>query len=100
MSEEKERDRGTEGEIPAPIHRGWRSEKKTEERKTERNSQRVPNPATLEHSVASYDAQGSYGEPIRFTHPVYRWGLGVIIYLFIYYIESVQIREQYPRKGV
>ena len=24
-----------------------------------------PNLATLDHSVASYDAQGSYGEPIR-----------------------------------
>ena len=32
--------------------------------KKERNKERDPNPATLDHSVVSYDPQGSHGEPI------------------------------------
>ena len=32
----------------------------------ERNRERVPNAATMDHLVASYDAQGSYVEPIIF----------------------------------
>ena len=36
--------------------------------KKKRNRGRVPIPATLDHSVASYDAQKSYDEPIRFTY--------------------------------
>ena len=35
----------------------------------ERSREQVPSPATLEHSVASYDAQGLYSEPILFTSP-------------------------------
>ena len=31
------------------------------------NREQVPNPATLDHSVTSYDMQGSYGEAILFT---------------------------------
>ena len=42
-----------------------RTENRSEQK--ERNWEWVPNPATLDHSVASYDAQGSYGEPIIFT---------------------------------
>ena len=40
-----------------------------EEQKKEkqRNREWVLNPATLDQSVVSYDAQGSYGEPINFT---------------------------------
>ena len=59
-------------EISNPIpgnegtHRGRRNEWKTE-----RNGERVPNPATLDHLVASYDVQGSYGKPIRFIHMGY-----------------------------
>ena len=33
----------------------------------ERNRDLTPNPATLDHSVASYDQQGSYGKPILLT---------------------------------
>ena len=36
--------------------------------KRKKNRERVPNQATLDHSVTSYDVQGSYGEPICFTH--------------------------------
>ena len=38
----------------------------------ERNGERVPNPATLDNSVASYDVQGSYGEPVLVTPPAHR----------------------------
>ena len=71
-SEEKERDRTTEGETPNPIpgnwctHWGWRAERKTEENKKKETGSGSPNPGTLEHSVASYDAQGPYDEPIIF----------------------------------
>ena len=37
------------------------------EREKRKKKERHPNPATLEPSVASYDPQGSYGEPIFFT---------------------------------
>ena len=40
-----------------------RKGKKKEEQK-ERNGERVSNPATLAHLVASYDPHESYGEPI------------------------------------
>ena len=35
-----------------------------EEQNEEQNKERTPNPATLDHSVASYNPQGSWGEPI------------------------------------
>ena len=55
-----------------------------QKKEKERNREQVPNPATLDYSVASYDAQGSYGEPILFTSPprptgghyIYIWGGG------------------------
>ena len=42
---------------------------RTEKRRLqkERNREWVPNPATLDHSVTSYDKQGSYGEPFLFV---------------------------------
>ena len=40
----------------------------------ERNKEQVSNPATLDPSVASYDLQGSYDEPI------------LVIYIYIYII--------------
>ena len=39
-------------------------EQNRKQKRRKRNRERVPNPAILDHSVASYDAQGSYGEPI------------------------------------
>ena len=42
-----------------------RTENRREEK--ERNRERDPNPATLDHSVTSYDAQGSFSKPILFT---------------------------------
>ena len=71
-SEEKERDQGTEGKTPNPTlgnwctHRGWRTEQKKKKKQ-----EWVPNPATLDHSVASYNVKGSYGEPILFN-PAHR----------------------------
>ena len=50
--------------------------------KKERKRERVPNPATLDHSVTSYNVRGLYGEPLR-SNPnrqhsriLYRWGSG------------------------
>ena len=40
-----------------------RKGKQTKKEK-ERNRERDPNPATLDHLVASYDPHGSYGGPI------------------------------------
>ena len=48
-----------------------------QKKERERNRERVPNPSTQDHSVASYDAQESYGEPILFTSPAHR---GIYIY--------------------
>ena len=90
----KQKDRGTEGETPHPnpdnvcAHGGRRTEK-IEQKKIEaqrakprtpipatdaligdegqtgkRNKELVSTPNTLDPSVASYDPQGSYGEPI------------------------------------
>ena len=44
---------------------GQNGKQKRTERKKE--TECVPNPANLVHSVSSYDAQGSYGETILFT---------------------------------
>ena len=56
-------------------------EQNGKQKRTKRKKQGVvPNPATLDHSVASYDAQGSYGEPIHFNPPPSTQGY---IYLFI-----------------
>ena len=52
---EEERDRGTENDAFIGDE---------EQRKTEQRKKLEPNPATLDHSVASYDPQESYGEPI------------------------------------
>ena len=46
-----------------------------------RNRELVLNPAILNHSVASYDVQGSYGEPILFTPSAQK---GVYIYIFFF----------------
>ena len=63
MGEErrKERDRGTEG-----------MKNRTENRRRKKNWERATNPATKDHSVTSYDAQGSYGETTLFTSPAHR----------------------------
>ena len=47
-------------------------EQSGKQKKKKKNREQVPNPDTLDHSVTSYDAQGSYGELIRFTHPAHR----------------------------
>ena len=41
-------------------------EQNGKQKRAKRNRERVPNPATLLPSVASYNAQGSYGKPILF----------------------------------
>ena len=41
-------------------------------KRKKRNREWYPNPATLDYSVASYDMQESYGEPILFTSPAHR----------------------------
>ena len=53
------------GQLMRSYGRKIRTENKREQK--ERNRERFPNPANLAHSVVSYDAQGSYGEPIIFT---------------------------------
>ena len=77
MREVKERDRGIEGGPLKPIpgidaRIGDEEQNGKQKKEKERNKERVPNPATQDHSVASYDAQGSYGEPILFTSPAHR----------------------------
>ena len=56
---------------------GMKSSTENRREQKERNREQVPNSATLDHSVASYDAQGSYGEPILFTSPAHR-GNGLV----------------------
>ena len=58
-----------------------RMEKRREQK--ERKRERVSNPATLDHLVASYDTQGSYGEPILFT-PGPKGGKKKKKYIYIY----------------
>ena len=62
--EKKERDQGTSRAID-PL-RGRRAKWKTEGNK-KKETRAIPKPATLNYSVASYDAHGTYGEPILFT---------------------------------
>ena len=65
-----ERDRGTEGETPTPsraIDAFIGNEEHNGEQKKEKKRKKQgpgPNPATLDHSVASYDPHLSYGTPI------------------------------------
>ena len=47
-------------------------EQNGKQKRTKRNSERVTNPAILDHSVASYDAQGSNGELIHLTPQAHR----------------------------
>ena len=51
-------------------------------KKKKKKKQRAPNPATLDHSVASYDPQGLHGKPILLTSPGYKGDkyLFIIIY--------------------
>ena len=74
--EGKERDRGTEGETSYPNQGKWRAhrgqkKKKQKENLKKKNGARSPNPATLDPSVASYDPQGSHGDPILSTTLLY-----------------------------
>ena len=65
-----ERDRGTQGETPNPVPgNSQEMQSRTENRREqkERNRELVPNPATPDHSVASYDTHGSHGEPNLLT---------------------------------
>ena len=81
MSEKSEEKKGVEvqkGKPPAPtrainalIGEEEQNEKQKKEQK-ERNRERAPNPAALDYSVASYDPQGSYGEPILLTTQAHR----------------------------
>ena len=48
---------------------GGEEQKGKRKRTKERKWEWLPNPATLDYSVTSYDAQGSYGEPIHFPLP-------------------------------
>ena len=42
---------------------GEKKQNGKQKRTKERNRERFPNPAAMDHSVASYDAQGSFCEP-------------------------------------
>ena len=59
---------------------GDEEQNEKQKRKKEKNRERVPNPTTLDHSVASYDTQGSYGHPILLTppHPGLKGGIAHI----------------------
>ena len=85
MGEEKKRDQGTEGGPPKPIPvidaRIGDEEQNGKQEGKRKNREWVPKPATQDHSVASYDAQRSYGEPILFTSPAHR---GYIYYYYFY----------------
>ena len=48
---------------------GEEEQNRKQNEKEERNKERVPSPATLDHLVTSYDAQGSYCERIPFNPP-------------------------------
>ena len=72
------------GRTPKPIlginvHIGNEEKNGKHKKEKERNWERVPNPATQEHSFASYDMQGSYSEPILLTSPAHR-GKDIYIY--------------------
>ena len=73
-SEEKERDRGTVGEILYPIpgnlaHTGdeQKDGKQKKNKKKETGSGAHNNPASLGHLVTHYDPHGSFCEPILNT---------------------------------
>ena len=42
-------------------------EENEKQKNKKKEMEQVPNPATLDNSIASYYAQGSYGQPIHFT---------------------------------
>ena len=71
---EEKKDWVTEGETLHPNPRNWctnwawRTEGKKDER-TKKETERVSVPATLKPSVAFYNPQGSYSEPILVTPP-------------------------------
>ena len=44
--------------------------------------ERIPNPATPDHSVASYDTQGSYGEHFLLTPPAQSAGLSLSLSVY------------------
>ena len=68
-------------EEKGPRHIGWNTQNHTRQlmcskgmksrEQKERNREQVPNPATQDHSVTSYDVQGSYGET-SFYPPAHR----------------------------
>ena len=60
-SDEQEKDRGIPG--------NWRAHKRrrTNGKTAEETKKRTPNPATLDHSVASYDPQGSMISPTLYN---------------------------------
>ena len=73
-SQEKERDRGKEGEAPKPSRAtdmliGDEEQNKKQKKLKTQKQGASPNPSTMDPSAASYDPQGSYGDPIRVTQP-------------------------------
>ena len=55
----------------------------------ERNREQVPNPATLDPLITSYDLQGTYGEHILVTSPAHKGKntkkkIYIYIYIYIY----------------
>ena len=46
---------------------GEEEQKRKQKEEKKKNRERFPNPATLDHLIASYDPQESYSEPILST---------------------------------
>ena len=51
------------------IHALIEEEKQNGKQENKNKNEQFSNSATLDHSVVSYDVQGSYGGPIHFTSP-------------------------------
>ena len=81
-NEDKESDQATEDETSYSnpgngcAHRGRRTQQKTE---IVKKMERVLNPVTLDHSVASYDPEGSYRERILLIPVTLPTGGGVTV---------------------
>ena len=56
-----------------------------EQKRTKKETELVSNPPILDHSVSSYDPQGSYGEPILLTSRAHRRNIYIYIYIFIFF---------------
>ena len=63
---------------------GMKSRTENRREQKERKRKRVPNPATLDHSVASYDAQGSYGTFFNYVNIEVHFLFKIVFENFLY----------------